>query len=357
MKNTRLAIFVSLFVCGQVNYSHSQTITGAGSSAAAPIYKSWALDYQKATGAVLVYEPIGSSAGLKKIRANETGFGASDVAPSDAELAKDGLIIFPVAVTGIAPVVNLPKIGEDQLRLTGDILARIFLGEITKWNAPEIATLNPTRSLPDAPIQVVVRGDGSGTTYNFADYLAKMNPVWKSRYGVKTSFDWPANFIAVKGSGGMAKAVKETVGSIGYVDYGYVKENMLTAVSVMNADGEFTKPSISAFRKALLASEWASKGAFTTTLTNQPGKDVWPIAMGTFVVMPRVADKREQSLSALKFFAWAFLNGDALVQANNFVRLPDKVQALAFKAIASVRDKEGQPIGMGTLGGGTGFGR
>lgn len=357
MKNTRLAIFVALFLCGQVNHAHSQTIAGAGSSAAAPIYHSWAQAYQKATGAVLAYESVGSSAGLKKIRANETGFGASDVAPSDAELAKDGLVIFPVAVTGIAPVVNLPKIGEDQLRLTGDVLARIFLGEITKWNAPEIATLNPARSLPDGPIQVVVREDGSGTTYNFADYLAKISPVWKSRYGVKTSFNWPANFIAVKGSGGVVKAVKETVGSIGYVDYGYVKENMLTAVQVMNADGEFTKPSISAFRKALLGSEWANKGTFTTTLTNQHGKDAWPITMGTFVVMPKVADKPEQSLPVLKFFVWAFLNGDGLVQANNFVRLPDRVQAFAFKAISSVRDKAGQPIGMGTMESTTGFGR
>lgn len=357
MKNTLLAIFVALFLYGQVNHAHSQTFTGAGSSAAVPIFNSWTQAYQKATGAVLTYEPIGSTAGLKKIRAREVGFGASDVAPSDAELAKDGLVIFPVAVTGIAPVVNLPKIGEDQLRLTGDVLARIFLGEITKWNAPEIATLNPKDNLPDMPIQIVVRGEGSGTTYNFADYLAKMNPVWKSKYGVKTSFNWPANFISVKGSGGVVKAVKETVGSIGYVDYGYVKENMLTAVQVMNADGEFTKPSTSAFRNGLLGSEWVSKGTFTTTLTNQHGKDAWPIVMGIFVVMPKVADKPEQSLSALKFFVWAFLKGDMLVQANNFVRLPDRVQASAFKVISSVQDKEGQSIGMRTLESATGLGR
>lgn len=330
---------------------HAQTISAAGSSAAAPIYQSWAQAYQKATGIALAYEPIGSSAGLKKIRAHETDFGASDVAPSEAELSKDGLVSFPVAITGISPVVNLPHVRDGQLRLTGEVLARIFLGEITQWNAPEIVKLNAGTTLPDAPIKVVVRADGSGTTYNFADYLAKLSPAWKSKFGVKTSFEWPANFVAVKGSDGVVKAVKDTPGAIGYVDYGYVKDNMLAAVQLKNLEGEFTKPSIVAFGSALAASEWASKGAFTGTLTNQAGKGVWPITMGTFAVLPKTADQPERALRVLRFFVWAFVNGDALVQTHNFVPLTNRVQASAFKAISSVKDKAGNAIGLSLMAG------
>lgn len=333
----------------QAGASQAQTLSRAGSSAAAPIYQGWAQAYQKATGTSLAYEPIGSSAGLKKIRARETHFGASDVAPSDAELTRDGLIVFPVAITGIAPVVNLPKVRDGQLRLTGDVLARIFLGEITQWNAPDIEKLNPGNSLSDAPIKVVVRADGSGTTYNFSDYLAKMSPAWKAKYGVKTSFDWPANFMTLKGSDGVVKAVKETAGAIGYVDYGYVRDNLLVTVQLKNLEGEFTKPSVVAFRSAIASSEWVSKGSFTATLTNQAGKGSWPLRMGTFVVLPKIADQPEQALRVLKFFVWAFVSGDAQVQANNFVRLPDRVQAWAFKSIATVKDKAGNAIGMSLM--------
>lgn len=349
MKKSLPALFTALLLCMQVSALCAQTISGAGSSAAAPIYQGWAQAYQKATGVGFAYEPIGSSAGLKKIRAHETSFGASDISPSEAELSKDGLVIFPVAITGISPIVNLPKIRDGQLRLSGDVLARIFLGEINQWNAPEIVKLNPGSNLPDTPIKVVVRADGSGTTYNFADYLAKLSPAWRSKYGVKTSFDWPTNFVTVKGSDGVVKAVKETVGAIGYVDYSYVKDNLLVTVQLKNLEGEFTKPSTIAFRSALAASEWVSKGLFTTTLTNQAGIGSWPITMGTFVVIPKIVDQPDQAVRVLKFFVWAFVNGDSLVQSNNFVRLPDRVQASAFKAISSIKDKTGNAIGMSVM--------
>mgnify|MGYP002079385574 CR=1 FL=1 len=345
------AALASLLAFAPFGATMAQAITGAGSSAAAPIYQSWAQAYQKATGVPLIYEPIGSSAGLKKVRARESSFGASDVSPADAELNKDGLLIFPVAITGIAPVVNLPKVGDGQLRLTGEVLGRIFLGELTQWNAPDIAKLNPGLALPDLPIKVVVRSDGSGTTYNFADYLSKTSAAWKSRQGVKSNFEWPSGFVAVKGSDGVVKSVKETPGSIGYVDFGYVKDNALAAVQLRNLEGEFVKPSLQAFRTALAGSDWSTKGTFTGTLTEQTGKGSWPITMGTFVVMPKVADQPDQALRALKFFVWAFVNGDALVQANNFVRLPDRVQASAFKAISSIKDKAGNPIGMALMAG------
>ena len=349
MKKNLLALFSALFLCTQASGVHAQSISGAGSSAAAPIYGSWAQAYQKATGIVISYEPIGSSAGLNKIRARKSDFGASDVSPSEADLIKDGLVIFPIAITGISPVVNLPKVGNGQLRLTGDVLARIFMGQITQWNSPEIVSLNPGNTLPDAPIKVVVRSDGSGTTYNFADYLSKLSPAWQSKYGAKTSLDWPTNFVAVKGSDGVVKAVKEISGAISYVDYGYVKDNMLTTVQLKNLNGEFVRPSLAAFRGALNGSEWVSKGVFTGTLTNQAGKDCWPITMGTFIVLPKIADQPDQAMRVLKFFVWAFVHGDTLIQTNNFVRLPDRVQALAFKSITSIKDKNGNAIGMYAL--------
>jgi phosphate transport system substrate-binding protein len=337
-------LFLGLFVTAlaQINVATGQTLSGAGSSAAAPIYRSWAAQYQNAGGPGLSYESVGSSAGIKKIKAEQTGFGASDVAPSNDELSKSGLVLFPIAITGISPVVNLLKIGDGQLRLTGPVLARIFLGEIAQWNDPAVAQLNPGLSLPAMPIKVVVRSDGSGTTYNFADYLSKVNATWKTTYGAKTSLTWPSTFIGSKGSDGVVKSVKETIGAIGYVDYGYVKVNRLLSVQMADADGEFIQPSVASFRSAMQASEWNSKGTFSSTLTNIPGKGAWPITMGTFVLVPQVAKKVEQTTAALQFFVWAFMNGDALVQQNNFVRLPDRMQSLAFKAIASVKDSSGK---------------
>lgn len=326
----------------------ADTVAGAGSSAAAPIYHGWARAYQKTSGSTFSYDPSGSTAGLKKIRAQETGFGASDIAPPESELAAAGLVLFPVAITGIAPVFHFPK-ADGPLRLTGEVLAQIYLGEITQWDAAPIAHLNPGARLPALPIKVVVRSDGSGSTYILADYLAKVSPAWKAKRGVKASFEWPANFVAVKGSEGMARVVKETPGAIGYVDYAYVKEHKLAAAHLRNADGEFVGISSDGIRSALLESDWVSTGSFTSMLTQRPGKFSWPMTMGTFALVPKVTEKPAQTVAALKYFMWAFLNGDALVQESNFVRLPDRVQAAAFKAITSVRDKSGNAIGMALI--------
>lgn len=333
----------------QAGNLNAQTVSGAGSSAAAPIYRSWAKAYAKATGAHVDYDPVGSSAGMKKIQQQAVGFGATDVYPTEKDLIDHGLIALPVAITGISPIVNLPKLQNAQLRLTGDVLSRIFMGEISRWSAPEITALNPDVSLPDLAIQVVVRADGSGTTYNFADYLGKVSPKWKSSYGAKTSIPWPQGFLAFKGSEGVAKGVRDTAGAIGYVDFGYVAEYGLAAVQMKNAEGVFVKPSIDAFKAALANSEWSATGAFHQTLTQKSGKSVWPITMGTFVVFPKVTDTPEQTTQALKFIIWSFLNGDTLVQENNFVRLPDRVQASAFKVITSIRNKNGNPLGMSLI--------
>jgi phosphate transport system substrate-binding protein len=337
-------LFLGLFVTAlvQINVATGQTMSGAGSSAAAPIYRSWAAQYQNTGGPILTYESIGSSAGVKKIKAGHAGFGATDAAPSAEELKSSGLVLFPIAITGISPVVNLPKIGDGQLRLTGPVLARIFLGEITQWSDPAITQLNAGLNLPTLPIKVVVRSDGSGTTFNFTDYLSKVNASWKTNFGAKNSITWPPNFLASKGSEGVVKSVKENVGAIGYVDYGYVKANRLLSVQVAGAEGDFIQPSVASFRAAMQNSEWNSKGTFSSTLTSMPGRGSWPITMGTFVLVPQIAKNTEQTTAILQFFVWAFMNGDLLVQQNNFVRLPDRMQSLAFKAIASVRDPSGK---------------
>ncbi|HJW04236.1 MAG TPA: phosphate ABC transporter substrate-binding protein PstS [Azospira sp.] len=339
-----------LFLLAQNAVAADQPLAGAGSSAAAPIFRVWARDYSKAHGVALTYEASGSAAGLQKIRTREVAFGASDIAPSSAELGKDGLALFPVAITGVAPVVNLPKVGDAQLRLSGEVLARIFLGDITSWNSPDIAKLNPGLALPDLPIKVVVRSDGSGTTYNFADYLAKVSPAWKDKNGVRASYPWPAGFDAVKGSDGVVKAVKEIPGAIGYLDYGYIKEQRLSAVQLKNLDGEFVKPSNAAFRSAMTGSEWATKGAFSTSLANRPGKGTWPIIGGIYVLLPQVTTTPDMTERAIKFFVWAFVNGDTLVQESSFVRLPDSVQGAAFKVLSTIRDKAGNLVGMAAIG-------
>ncbi len=352
---TALPCAVAFFLVLGLPASHSvaaeSEFRGAGSSAAAPIYKVWAREYEKKTGVVLNYEPIGSSAGIKKITARTTDFGASDVAPNDTELAAQGLVLVPVAITGIAPVVNIPKIADGQLRLTGEVLARIYLGEVKQWNAPDIARLNPGTAMPDLPIKVVVRSDGSGTTYNFADYLSKVSPAWKTLHGVKTSLKWPESFMAAKGSEGVVKAVKETPGAIGYVDFGYIKDNKLAATQILNMHGEYVRPGPNAFRVALGNSQWTKADNFTTTLTQSPGGGAWPITMATFVLFPRTTQSSDVTQRALQFFVWAFVNGDALVGESNFVRLPDRVQAAAFKAIASVRDKTGASVGLAAIAG------
>ncbi|MGA8786675.1 MAG: phosphate ABC transporter substrate-binding protein PstS [Polaromonas sp.] len=326
--------------------SGAETLSGAGSSAAAPVYRAWATAYGRTQDFQLAYEPVGSTAGLKKIRGREVGFGASDVAPPEQELTKDGLVLVPTFVTGAVPIVNLPKIGSGKLRLSGEVLAGIFLGEIMRWNAPEIQRLNSGLALPDLPIKPVVRSDGSGTTYYFTDYLSKISPSWKDKIGTKTAVAWPTLFIGAKGSDGVAKAVRETAGAIGYIDFNYVADFGLNPVQLRNAAGEFVAPGVDGFRSALRASAWFGSGDFHASLANLPGRNSWPITMGSFILVPKLSDKSAETIQALRFFLWALLKGDQVVEGMSFVRLPDKIQALAFKALSSVTDRQGKPIGL-----------
>jgi phosphate transport system substrate-binding protein len=327
----------------------AETANGAGSSAAAPLCQAWARAYHKVSGAALAYHAAGSPAGLGAVRAGETGFGFSDMAPPDTDLVSGGLVMFPVGVTGIEPVVCLPNVAHGQLRLTGEVLARIFMGDITHWHAPEIAQLNPGIALPALPIHVVVRAGNSGTTGVFADYLAKVSPVWNERFGIRCSYDWPAGFEAVAGSEAVATAVAQTEGAIGYVARGHVRGNRLACAQLLNADGEFTAPSSHAFRSALVYSEWATAGSFATTLTHRPGRASWPIAMAAYAILPQVVGRHAQT-AALRFLAWSFLNGEAIAAQNHFVSLPHGVQAAVSDTIKSIRDTAGNPIGIGVMG-------
>lgn len=311
-----------------------------------PVYQAWAAAYGKTQKFQFNYDPVGSSAGLQKIQSQAVGFAASDTVPPEEVLHKDGLALIPTFVTGVAPVVNLPKVDSARLRLTGEVLAAIFLGEITRWNAPEIQSLNSALVLPDLPIRPVVRSDGSGATYYFTDYLSKISPAWKSRMGVRSAPVWPAAFIGARGSEGVGKAVKETVGAIAYIDFSYVAASGLNAVKLRNAAGEFVAPGVAGFRSAMHASAWFERGDFRASLVNLQSRDAWPITMGSFILLPKLSDKSAETTQALRFFIWALLKGDSALNAVSFVRLSDKIQSYAFKTLSSVTDRQGKPIGL-----------
>ncbi|MBT0963755.1 phosphate ABC transporter substrate-binding protein PstS [Denitromonas iodatirespirans] len=345
------AALPALLVCLSLSSAHADTppVRGAGSSAAKLVYQAWSEAFARDGGSAIDYAAVGSSKGLKAIQAREVDFGASDVAPAAEVLTRDGLVVIPTVVSGVAPIVNLPELNQRPLRLDGPTLAAIFMGEVTRWNDPAIRALNPGAALPAAGIRVVTRSDGSGTTYNFTDYLNKVSPAWKARFGANTAIAWPDAVIPAKGSGGVVAAVGQTPGAIGYVDYTYVLKGALRTVEMKNSAGRFVSPSIDSFRAALNASAWHSRGDFSQTLTEQPGAESWPITMGTFVLLPKVMDEAA-GVATLRFFTWAFMHGDELASLAHFVRLPDGVQAKAYRALATITSPDGAPIAYASLG-------
>ena len=327
----------------------AESISGAGSSAAAPVYRIWATEYAKARGTTLDYAAVGSGAGMLKINKHEVDFGASDVIASAADLKKNDLVMFPTVITGVVPIVNVGRIGPNQLHLTGDVLGRIFAGQLTQWDAPEIKALNPGLKLPAHAIHVVARADGSGTTYHFSDYLSRTSPAWKAKYGVANHFDWPAGTIAVKGSGEIAKTVQATEDSISYIDYNYVVDAGLTGVSMKNAEGQFVAASVESFHQAVMHSTWYSMGDFSTEINDLPGAATWPITMGTYVAVPRVAVAGDHAERTLRFLTWAYLHGDALARQAKFVPLPERVQASAYREISRVMGANGESLGAKSM--------
>ncbi|MBX3617828.1 phosphate ABC transporter substrate-binding protein PstS [Nitrosomonas sp.] len=321
-------------------------ITGAGATFPYPIYAKWADAYHKATGIRLNYQSIGSGGGIKQIKAGTVDFGASDKPLSPEELEKSGLAQFPTVLGGVAPVINLEGIQQGQLKLTGEVLADIFLGKIKRWNDPAIASLNTGLSLPASNIAVVHRADGSGTTFLFTDYLSKVSPAWKESVGADVSVAWPIG-TGGKGNEGVANFVKQIKNSIGYVEAAYIKQGRMNYVQLQNPDGAYVTPMEGNFRAAAANAQWNSAG-FYEILTNKPGLESWPITGATFVLMHKVQNKPGQALAVLKFFEWAYASGGAMALDLDYVPLPDSlVKQVKGSWSVNVKGKDGQQIYSG----------
>lgn len=321
--------------------SAAQDVTGAGASFPAPLYAKWAADYNKATGVKINYQSVGSGAGLRQIEAKTVDFGASDAPLKDEELAKKGLVQFPTVIGGVVPVVNIKGIAAGQLKLSGQVLGDIYLGKVTKWTDPAIKALNPALDLPDAAIAPVRRADGSGTSFIFTNYLSKANAEWKSKVGEGTAVNWPVG-AGGKGNEGVAAFVGRLPNSIGYVEYAYVKQNKMTFAQLKNAAGNFVSPDDAAFKAAAAGADWAK--SFYQILTEQPGKDSWPITGATFILMQKAQEKPAQAAASLKFFEWAYKGGDKVADDLDYVPMPASVKAIIEKSWAGIKDTSGKAV-------------
>jgi phosphate transport system substrate-binding protein len=333
--------FVAASLALAAGTSFAQDVTGAGATFPAPLYAKWADAYNKATGARINYQSVGSGAGLRQIRGKTVDFGASDMPLTDADLAKDGLMQFPTVIGGVVPVVNVRGITPGQLKLTGQVLGDIYLGKVAKWNDPAIAALNPGVALPDSAIAVVRRADGSGTTFIFSNYLSKVNAEWKAKVGEGTAVNWPTG-AGGKGNEGVAAFVQRLPNSIGYVEYSYAKTNKMSHVQIRNAAGNFVAPDDVTFKAAAAAADWAK--SFYQILTEQPGKDAWPITGATFIMMHKAQDKPAQASASLKFFEWAFLNGDKMATDLEYVPLPEAVKNQVRRSWGEIKGAGGAAI-------------
>jgi phosphate transport system substrate-binding protein len=321
--------------------AQAQEITGAGASFPAPVYAKWADAYNKATGVKVNYQSVGSGAGLKQIRGKTVDFGASDMPLKDDELAKDGMVQFPTVMGGVVPVVNIAGMKPYQMKLTGQVLGDIYLGTIKKWNDPAIAKLNPGVTLPDAEIAVVTRADGSGTSFLFTNYLSKVNAEWKTKVGEGTAVKWPLG-VGGKGNEGVAAFVGRLPNSIGYVEAAYSKQNKLSPVMLQNKDGNFVIADDPNFKAAAAGADWNK--TFYQILTEQPGKDAWPITGATFILMQKVQDKPANAAAALAFFNWAYKDGDKMAVDLDYVPMPDSIKPAILKVWAEIKDASGKAV-------------
>ena len=332
---------LSFTLLAAASLASAQDVTGAGATFPAPVYAKWADAYNKATGAKVNYQSVGSGAGLKQIKSKTVDFGASDMPLKDEELAADGLMQFPTVIGGVVPVVNIKGIQPGQIRLTGQLLGDIYLGKITKWNDPALVALNSGVPLPDAAISVVRRADGSGTTFLFTNYLSKVNAEWKAKAGEGTAVNWPTG-AGGKGNEGVSAFVMRLPNSIGYVEYAYAKQNKMSHVLMKNRDGNFVAPDDANFKAAAAGAEWNK--SFYQVLTEQPGKDAWPLTGATFILMHKTQDKPASATGSLKFFDWAYANGDKMAADLEYVALPATVKDLVRKQWAEVKDGSGKAI-------------
>lgn len=319
----------------------AQDVTGAGASFPAPLYSKWASEYNKATGVKINYQSVGSGAGIRQIDAKTVDFGASDMPLKDDELAKKGQLQFPTVIGGVVPVVNIQGVTPGQLKLNGQVLGDIYLGKIAKWNDAAIKALNPSLNLPDAAIAPVRRADGSGTTFIFTNYLSKVNTEWKDKVGEGTAVNWPTG-AGGKGNEGVAAFVGRLPNSIGYVEYAYVKQNKMVYAQMQNKAGNFVSPDDTAFKAAAAGADWAK--SFYQILTEQSGKDSWPMTGATFILMHKVQDKPAQAAATLKFFSWAYKNGDKTADEMDYVPMPASVKTAIEKSWNDIKDASGKPV-------------
>lgn len=306
--------------------AHAADITGAGATFPFPIYAKWAEMYKAQTGTGLNYQSIGSSGGLRQIRAKTVAFGASDAPVSGADLDKDAMVQFPAIIGGTVPVFNLEGFAPGSVRITGPVLAEMFLGKITAWNDAKIAALNPGKTLPNTAITVVHRADGSGTTFNFTDYLSAVSKDWADSVGKGAAVKWPAaTSVGGKGNEGVAANVSRTRGAIGYVEYAYAKKNNIPHMALQNADGQYVQPDDKSFAAAAAGVDWFSVPGMGVSMVNAKGKESWPISTASFILMYKQPGDKAQSAEVLKFFDWAFKNGKQAAVDLDYVPMPDAV--------------------------------
>ena len=344
-KNVKRAALAFAAGVAFVFSAQAAEITGAGASFPAPIYAKWADGYNKATGNKINYQSIGSGGGIKQITAKTVDFGASDMPLKTEVLDKDGLMQFPAVIGGVVPVVNVAGVKPGEMKLTGAVLANIYLGKIAKWNDKAIADLNPQLQLPAQDIAVVRRADGSGTTFLFTNYLSKVSEEWKGKVGEGTAVQWPVG-LGGKGNEGVSAFVQRVAGAIGYVEYAYAKQNKLAHTLLQNAAGHFVAPDDATFKAAAADADW-TKSAFGEVLTNQSGKQAWPITGATFILMHKVQDKPAQAVEVLKFFDWSFKNGAKMAEELDYVPLPEATVKLIHKAWGQIKDGSGKAVWAG----------
>lgn len=346
MLKTIMVVAASATVAlGAAGASHATDISGAGSTFAAPIYGKWAEGYKAANGSNLNYQSIGSGGGIKQIEAKTVQFGATDMPLDAATLLANDLSQFPTVIGGVVPVMNLPGIKPGQVRLTGPLLASIYLGEIKKWNDPRIAAANRGVQLPNLPISVVHRSDGSGTTFIFTSYLSLKSPSWKTKVGAGTAVAWPAG-LGGKGNEGVSAFAKQTIGSIGYVEFAYALQNHMTYALMQNHQGAFVAPTEATFAAAAAGADWAKAApTFNLLLIDQPGAQSWPISGATFVLVHKTQPNPDNGRAVLAFFDWGFKNGDAAARALDYVTLPPAAKtAIRRTWAAEIKGPGGKPV-------------
>ena len=339
-----LAGFLTVAAIGLGTNALAVDITGAGATFPFPIYSKWADAYKTKTGVGMNYQSIGSGGGIKQIQSKTVDFGASDMPLKPDDLDKSGLVQFPAIIGGVVMVVNLEGVKPGELKLTGPLVADIYFGKLKKWNEKPLADVNPGLKLPDENITVVRRSDGSGTTFLFTDYLSKVSPEWKEKVGSSTAVAWPEG-VGGKGNEGVASYVQRIKGAIGYVEYAYAKKNKMTYTALQNKDGIFLLPDDTKFQTAAAFADWKNSPGFYQILTNQPGKDSWPITGASFILMQKAQDKPANAQEVLKFFDWSFKNGQKMAEELDYVPLPTSLVSLISETWKKeIKDASGKAV-------------